>query len=400
MSRTAPSPSALTPQEILDHCTRDFDRIVSLRRRIHRRPERGLANPETQSLILDELKAIGLTATKGKGKCTWVTADIRGTAAGPARCVLLRADMDALPLTETNETDYVSEVEGVMHACGHDGHVAMLLGAARVLYDNRERFAGTVRLMFQPGEEGAGGARVMIEEGALDNVDAAFAMHLQPSDPPNMMAWRDGPVLAADDSFFVTFAGAGGHASTPHDANDPIPAIGPFVDGLSHAAARETDPNDRVVFSVTRVQAGTGGNIIPHEVKCSGTIRSLSPTGRERAHAQLSRIAEGVAASHGLKVDVKLWMGYGPTINDRASVNRVVTAADALGLDLREMPGPYMGAEDFSYVLGKIPGAMVFLGCGTKDGGPLHSDRMQIDESVLPSGAALHVACALEFLAD
>lgn len=388
----------LTPQEILDHCTRDFDHIVSLRRRIHRRPERGLANPETQSLIVAELSALGVEPVTGPNKCTWVTADIQGSAGKSDTCVLLRADMDALPLHENNESDYVSEVEGVMHACGHDGHVAMLLGAARVLSRHRDRFAGTVRLMFQPGEEGYAGARVMIEEGVLDRVDAAFAMHLQPSDPVNMVAWRAGPVMAADDSFFVTFTGAGGHASTPHDANDPIPAIGPFVDGLSHLAARETDPNDRVVFSVTMVKAGTGGNIIPHEVQCRGTIRSLSKEGRERAHAQLKRVAEGVAASHGLAVEVKIWMGYAPTINDAASVARVVAAADALGLDAREMAGPYMGAEDFSYVLDAVPGAMVFLGCGTKGGGPLHSDRMRIDESVLPSGAALHVACALEFL--
>jgi amidohydrolase len=395
-----PDSSGLDAQEILDQCTREFDRIVGLRRRIHRNPERGLENPATQALIVEELKAIGMEPKSGSGKCTWVTADVRGSGKGSERCVVLRADTDALPLTENNDAEWVSEVDGVMHACGHDGHVAMLLGAARVLQNNRDRFSGTVRLMFQPGEEGYGGARVMLEEGALNDVDAAFAIHLQPSDPPNMVAWRSGPVLAADDTFFVKFTGAGGHASTPHDANDPIPAIGPFVDGLSHLAARETDPNDRVVFSVTMVKAGSGGNIIPHEVQCRGTIRSLSPEGRERAHAQLRRVAEGVASSHGLEVEVKLWLGYSPTINDATAVGHVVSAAKSLGLDAREMLSPYMGAEDFSYVLEKMPGAMVFLGCETADGGPLHSDRMKIDETVLPSGAALHVATALELLAD
>lgn len=394
------SSSLLTAQDILDQCTHDFDHLVELRRRIHRNPERGLENPDTQALILKELKALGIKSKKGRGKCTWVTADVRGEAAGHDRLVALRADMDALPLTEHNEAEWASGVEGVMHACGHDGHVAMLLGAARVLQHNRDRFAGTVRLLFQPGEEGYAGARVMIEEGALDGVDAAFALHLQPSDPPNMVGWRNGTILAADDTFFVTFTGAGGHASTPHAAIDPIPAIGPFVDGLSHVSARETDPNDRVVISVTMVKAGTGGNIIPHEAKCHGTIRSLSPGGRERAHAQLHRVADGVAASHGLKAEVGVWMGYSPTINDATAVGHVVNAAEKLGLDAREMASPYMGAEDFSYVLGQVPGAMVFLGCATEGGGPLHSDRMKIDETVLPTGAALHVASALEMLDD
>lgn len=386
-------------REIRDLCKREVDRLIDLRRRIHRRPERGLENPQTQALIVEELAALGIEYTKGPNKCTWVTADVRGTGAGSGDgCVLLRADMDALPLTEHNDADWASEVEGTMHACGHDGHVAMLLGAARVLQNNRDRFSGTVRLMFQPGEEGYAGAKVMIEEGAVDGVDAAFAIHLQPSDPPNVVAWRSGAVLAADDTFVVTFTGAGGHASTPHDANDPIPAIGPFVDGLSHAMARETDPNDRVVFSVTMVKAGTGGNIIPHEARCSGTIRSLSIVGRERARAQLRRVAEGVAASQGLQAKVKMWRGYAPTINDAAAAGQVVAAATSIGLEPREMPSAFMGAEDFSFVLEKVPGAMVFLGCATEDGGPLHSDRMKIDESVLPSGAALHIAYAMEVL--
>jgi hippurate hydrolase len=390
---------SLAAEEILARANAGAQRIVELRRRIHRRPERGLKNPETQRLIVEELERIGLRPRLGGTRCTWVTADIVGQAGAGSRCVALRADMDALPLTEHTGVEWASQIEGAMHACGHDGHVAMLLGAAEILQHHRDRFAGTVRLFFQPGEEGYGGAKIMIEEGALDGVDAAFALHLQPSDPCNLVAWRRGPILAADDSFVVTFKGAGGHASTPHAARDPIPAVGPFVDGLSHAAARETDPDDRVVFSVTVVRAGTAGNVIPHEATCIGTIRSITPAGRERASAQLERIARGVAASRGLEVAVESSFGYPPTINDADAVARVTKAAESLGLATAEMPSTFMGAEDFSYVLERVPGAMVFLGCAVEGGGPLHSDVMQVDERALPSGSALHAATALELLA-
>jgi hippurate hydrolase len=389
----------LAPEEILDRANAASQRIVELRRCIHRHPERGLHNPQTQRLIVEELERIGLRPRVGAADCTWVTADVVGDAGAGSRCVMLRADMDALPLTEHTGVEWASRVEGAMHACGHDGHVAMLLGAADILQHYRDRFMGTVRLFFQPGEEGYAGAKVMIEEGALDGVDAAFALHLQPSDPSDVVAWRRGSILAADDSFIVTFKGAGGHASTPHAARDPIPALGGFVDGLSHAAARETDPNDRVVFSVTMVRAGTAGNVIPHEATCVGTIRSITPLGRERARDQLERVARGVASSRGLEVVVETAFGYPPTINDADMVARVTKAAESLGLATAEMPSTFMGAEDFSYVLEKVPGAMVFLGCAVEGGGPLHSDLMQIDERALASGSALHVATALELLA-
>ena len=390
----------LTRETIEREAARVHSRVVELRRAIHREPELGLATPKTQALILGELARIGIDSVFSGTGCSSVWVDIEGAAVsveGPRR-VALRADMDALPLTEHAEVDWASRDAGKMHACGHDGHVAMLLGAAEILHTNREAFAGTVRLLFQPGEEGYGGAKIMIREGALDDIDAAFALHLEPSREPNLVALRRGTMLAAFDNFLVTFKGRGGHASTPFAAQDPIPAIGPFVDGLSHVAARETDPDDRVVLSVTRVAAGTTDNVIPPTAECLGTIRSLTAAGRARARERLRRVAEGVAASRGLEVEVELREGYPPTMNEPEIVDRVMRAAGRLELAIEDMHSPFMGAEDFSYVLERIPGAMAFLGCKVSDGGPLHSDLMKIDERVLETGTAMHVAVALELL--
>ena len=378
------------------------ERLIALRREIHRHPELGLTTPRTQEIIVRELERTdGVEGIATGDDCTWVTAEIRGGAAGAGtRRVALRADMDALPLTETGDDEWVSELDGRMHACGHDGHVAMLLGAASVLAGSRDHFSGTVRLLFQPGEEGFGGAPVMIDAGAVDDVDAAFAIHLQPMARPHRVLYRNGAMLAAFDDFTVTFLGAGGHASSPHTTRDPIPAIGPLVDTLSHVVARETDPDDRVVFSVTKVVAGTKENVIPHSAECLGTVRSLSKQGRELALERLRRVADGIALARGLDVRVEIRPGYPPTINRAGAVADVVVAARSLGLTEREMASTFMGAEDFSYMLDRVPGAMVFLGCGVPGGGPLHSDRMRIDEDVLPTGAALHAAVALQMLSD
>jgi amidohydrolase len=277
--------------------------------------------------------------------------------------------------------------------------VAMLLGAAELLAARRDGFAGTVRLLFQPGEEGYGGARIMIEEGALDGVDAAFAIHVDSSTPVGVLALRTGAIMASTDEFEVTFEGAGGHASMPHFTRDPIPAIGPFVDGLSHVAARETDPDDRAVFSVTKVAAGSAFNVVPPTAELCGTFRCLSPGRRVRAREQVRRVAEGVAAARGVGVSMHFHEGYPPTVNHDAPVQTIAAVAEDLGLRVHWMPSPMMGAEDFSYILEKVPGAIVFLGVRVPDGGPLHSDLMKLDESAMPSGAALHAAVAQALLA-
>jgi len=391
--------SGARADELREHAARLRDRLVSVRRAIHENPELGLDTPLTQQRIAAELDRIGVRTRTAGTRCTSIVADIEGTAgSGDARCVALRADMDALPVQERTGVEYASKVDGRMHACGHDAHVAMLLGAAELLQARRDRFHGRVRLLFQPGEEGYGGAKVMIEEGALAGVERAFAIHLDPSRKAHTIAYRSGPVLAAYDNFTVVFRGLGGHASTPHRARDPIPAIGPFVDGLSHVAARETDPDDRVVYSVTYVRAGTTDNVVPADATCIGTFRSLSPEARTRARERVRRVAEGVAASRGLEVSIELVEGYPPTRNHGDTVEAVAAAARALGLPEFRMPTPWMGAEDFAYMLEQVPGALVFLGARTEAGSPLHSDVMRIDEDVLVSGAALHALVALQAL--
>ena len=392
--------SQLTNEDIQAKVEAGRSHVVEIRRALHREPELGLSTPKTQARIVEELERIGIAEIRLGTACTSVVAEIRGEAGAGDRCIALRADMDALPLTEHADQPWVSRHEGRMHACGHDAHVAMLIGAAEVLHAERDKFAGTVRLLFQPGEEGYGGAVHMIDEGALNGVDRAFAIHVEPGRAPHVVAWCAGTILAAFDNFSVTFRGAGGHASTPHLAKDPIPAIGPFVDGLSHVAAREIDPYDRAVLSVTKVSAGTTDNVIPPTACCVGTIRSLGKKGRERARAALVRVAQGVAASRGLEVDVDLVEGYPPTINDADAVASVVATSRAMGLVDEQMIGPFMGAEDFSYVLDRVPGAFVFLGSRVADGGPLHSDLMKLDEDVLATGSALHVAVALRMLSD
>lgn len=377
------------------------DRLVATRRRIHAFPELGLTLPRTQQTVIDELTRIGVNSMHlGKGLSS-VVAEITGTAASssPLRTVALRADMDALPLREHNDLDFASTNHGCMHACGHDAHVSMLIGAAEILAARRADFAGTVRLLFQPGEEGYGGARIMIDEGALDGVDAVFGLHVEPSTPTGTLCLRKGTIMASADVFAVTFKGAGGHASMPHHARDPIPAIGPFVDGLSHVVARETDPDDRIVLSVTQVNAGTTNNIIPPTAECGGTIRALTAKRRAEAHEQVRRVAHGVAAARGIDAEVGFLHGYPPTVNHDGPVDLFAATGEKMGLRVVHLPSPVMGAEDFSYMLETVPGAFAFIGARAEGGGPLHSDLMRLDEAVMPRGAALHAAMAISFLA-
>jgi hippurate hydrolase len=376
--------------------------VVELRRRLHRQPELGLVLPETQKAVLESLSSLDLELHTG-GATSAVVAVLRGARAG--RTLLLRADMDALPLQEETALPFRSERDGAMHACGHDAHVAMLAGAARLLARRREELAGTLKFLFQPGEEGYAGARVLIEEGLLEGeprVEAAFAIHVDSSLAAGCVATRPGPLLAAGDVFSIDLVGKGGHAAQPHLARDPIPAACEIVTALQAVVTRQMYAFDPVIVSVTRIQAGSAANVIPERANLLGTIRSVSERARRQVRERLERAVRGIAAAHGLEVEVHILPGYPVTVNHAEfTAFAKDVARDLLGGErVVSLEAPIMGAEDFSYLLQRVPGALVFLGARPEggDGAPLHSNRMRLDEAALADGVALHAAVALRYL--
>ena len=411
-SVTVPSdsrePRALDPGELLAEAGDLLDDVVALRRDLHRRPELGLDLPRTQARVLEALDGLPLTIRKGEGQSS-IVADLDGGRPGPT--VLLRGDMDALPMPEDTGLDFASEVDGVMHACGHDAHTAMLVGAARLLADRRSDVAGRVRFLFQPGEEGHGGAAIALREGVLDATDGgeavswAFAIHQTPSIPSGMVATRGGPIMASADEMHVTVQGRGGHASMPHHANDPIPVACEIVQALQTWVTRRVDVFTPAVVTVARIGAGTTTNVIPESARLDGTIRTVDRRVRDEAHAAVRRIAEHVAAAHDMRAEVEIVDGYPVTVNDGGVADEVLGTARWLvgdGLALA-MPAPVMGAEDFSYVTEKVPGAMAFLGTRPdgvrpQDVAPNHSNRMVLDEGAMATGVALYAAAALRRL--
>lgn len=380
-------------------------RTIALRRAIHRRPEQGLQLPQTQAAVLAELADLPMQVQAGTS-CTSVVGVIEGARPGPT--VLLRGDMDALPLTEQSGVPFTSEVDGTMHACGHDTHVAMLASAARLLAVRRAELAGRVLLMFQPGEEGHHGARHMIDDGLLDAAgvpERALALHVTSTVGCGMVQTRPGAIMASSDVLLVTVTGRGGHASAPHTALDPVPAAAAMVGALQTMVTRTVNLFDPAVLTVARITAGTTFNIIPETAELEGTIRTLSEATRTRVHEEVRRVCEHVAAAHGCTAEVEIVPGYPVTKNDEEVAPQVVDLARrVLGAKHAEpMLDPMMGAEDFSYVLERVPGAMAFLGACPPDADPdvapaNHSSRVVFDEAALVHGVALYAAFALDAL--
>jgi amidohydrolase len=387
---------------LLDEARKLLDDTLDLRRRIHRRPEIGLDLPRTQETVLRAIDDLGLDVRTGR-RTTSVVATLEGARPGPT--VLLRGDMDALPLQEDTGLDFASEVDGAMHACGHDAHVAMLVGAARLLAARRDTLAGRVVFMFQPGEEGYHGARVMIEEGLLDGdraPSAAFALHVGHRHPAGVVATRGGAAMASGDTLRVVVRGEGGHASAPHECLDPVPIACEMVQAFQTVITRRVNVFDPAVLTVARIEAGTTRNIIPDTATLLGTVRTVSEATRARVLEAVRRVAEGIAAAHGAAVTVELTPGYPVTVNDAGFAGFVLDVArDLLGPErARAMDHPIMGSEDFSYVLARVPGAMAFLGTRPEAGPayPNHSPRMRVHEPALATGIAMHVAVALRAL--
>jgi amidohydrolase len=381
--------------------------LVELRRAIHREPELGLDLPRTQEKVLAALDGLPLDIRLGESLSS-VTAVLRG--ARPGETVLLRGDMDALPVAERTGLPYSSRVDGVMHACGHDLHTAMLAGAARVLSARREGLAGNIIFMFQPGEEGAGGAATMIAEGVLDAAGArpvaAFGLHVVSALlPPGMFSTRAGTMMAAADTLEVTVRGRGGHGSQPHQAADPVQGACEIVTALQAMVTRRFDIFDPVVITVGSFHAGTASNVIPDEARLSATVRSFSPGARARVREESLRVVHGIAGAHGLSATAEFIDPFPMTVNDAAEVAFAERAVTGLFGDGRFLttPFPVAGSEDFSLVLDLVPGAFIFLGAAPPQADPAtapfnHSAEAVFDDAVLADGTTLLAELALRRL--
>ena len=387
------------------------DELTSLRRRLHQVPELGNELPVTQHLVLEALDGLDLEVSVGK-ELSSVVAVLRGRAVpggGPRPVVLLRGDMDALPVTEDLDLAYASTHAGLMHACGHDLHVAGLVGSARILHGLRDQLAGDVVFMFQPGEEGPGGADVMIREGLLDaagrRVDAAYALHVYSAEfPRGVWFGRPGPLMAAADEVRVRVIGEGGHGSAPFRSRDPIPAACEMVLALQSMVTRAFDVFDPVVVTVGRIAGGTKDNIIPDDAVFEATLRTLSEDNRAAVRERIERLVTGIAAAHGLGVEVDFTIGYPVTVNDPDEYAFATdTIVDMFGSDrYATMLEPEMGSEDFSFVAQQVPSAYVNLSvCPSEDWESApdnHSPRAEFDDALLPDAAALLAELALRRL--
>ncbi|MBG6189470.1 hippurate hydrolase [Arthrobacter sp. CAN_A212] len=403
---------------VLDDAQQLHDDLVRLRHRLHQEPEIGLTLPRTQEKVLQALDGLPYEVTLGTDT-TSVTAVLRGqgghgsaTAATDRPAVLLRGDMDALPVQEQTGVEYTSRFDGAMHACGHDLHTAMLAGAATLLAERQDQLAGDVVLMFQPGEEGFDGAGVMIREGVLEAAgrtpDAAYGLHVMSAQQANgRLATRPGTLMSASDGLHVTVHGAGGHGSAPHLAKDPVTAAAEMVTALQVMITRQFDMFDPVVVTVGVLRAGTKRNVIPESAVFEATVRTFSEANREKMQTVVPRLLEGIAAAHGLEVTVNYSTEYPLTITDDAETVRAESViADLFGSDrYSRMAQPLSGSEDFSRILAAVPGSFVFLSAVAPGADPLtsaynHSPYATFDDSVLADGAALYTQLALARIAE
>jgi hippurate hydrolase len=374
------------------------ERIVALRRDIHREPELGFDTEKTAGKVLAALDGLPLDIRTGVAE-NGVVATLKGEGEGPT--VGLRADMDALPIHEGTGLPFASQTDGKMHACGHDGHTSMLVGAAHALSGMRDRLSGNVKFFFQPAEEGGGGGKVMVEEGVADDVSSIFALHLWPGLPFGKVATKAGPIMAAADAFEMTVRGTGGHGAMPHLTADAIAMAAQIVTALQTVVSREVDPVEPAVLTVGEIGAGTAFNIIPETARLGGTVRTLNEDLRRTLPERIEQLARGVA--QGMRGDAELdyQFSYPVTKNDEDAARRALgVARDLFGeANTLELPNPSMGAEDFAYFLEKIPGAFIWLGVG-EDVSGLHTPTFAFDEEILPLGSALLTALALESLSE
>ncbi len=380
--------------------------VVADRRYLHQHPELGFQEENTARLVIERLRALHLDDLQTGIAKTGVIGILHG-GMGAGRCVLLRADMDALPITELNDVPYRSETPGVMHACGHDAHTAMLLGAVRVLAERRAEFAGTIKFLFQPSEEqGEGGAQPMIAAGVMENphVDAAFGIHVGSNIPVGKVAVLGGPVNAAADSAIVTIRGLGGHAARPQMAIDPIVIGAHCIVALQSLVSRKVNPLAPAVITVGTLHAGTVNNVIPEDAHFEATIRTFDPETRQLLAERIPAVVRGICTTFRATAEVEYQLGYPPLVNDMAMAALVKSVAlDVVGPERVMDSEPGMGAEDMSYFINAAPGAFYRLGVRNEATGKTyghHHPRFDVDEEALSTGVAMHAAVALRYLAQ
>ncbi len=378
-----------------------FDYTRSLRRDFHRHPELGFQEHRSAAIVARELRSFGLEVTEGVGQ-TGVVGVLRGASEGPT--VLVRADMDALPIQEETGAEYASENPGVMHACGHDGHMAMGLTVARLLAAHRDALRGTVKFVFQPAEEGLGGAEGMVNDGVLEGVDYALAMHLWNEKPVGWLGIADGPTMAAADRFQVRIVGKGGHGAQPQATEDPVLAASQVVTALQSIVSRHVDPLEAAVVSVTMFQAGTAFNIIPTDARLEGTIRTFAPEVTREVRTRFHRTVHGVAQAMGCRAEVALDLLTPAVINDPRVAALVRTAAtEALPDAVIDAHARTMGSEDMALMMYDIPGCYFFVGSNNPAKGldaPHHHPRFDFDEAALPRGVAVMSAAVVKVLEE
>jgi amidohydrolase len=383
-----------------DDISRDLARLdadlVAWRRDLHQHPELGFTEERTASIAADRTRALGLDVRTGVGK-TGVVADLVGERPGPT--LMLRADMDALPVQESGARDYASKIKGVMHACGHDAHVSALLGAATLLADRRDRIAGRVRFAFQPAEELAGGAVRMIEDGVLSGVDRVLGAHVLAGAPFGVIPVRSGPFMAAIDAFELTITGKAGHGGMPHLSVDPVLAAAHVVTALQSLVARETRPGEPVVVSITAIEGGNAPNVVVDQVFLRGTVRTFSAMDRERVLERLPALASAVCAGLRAKAEMRILYHAPVTTNAVEPVELVGRAVAATGRAMTFDPGPITASEDFSEFLNRVPGCFFGVGAGGPDAAPHHHHAFDVDERAIGLTAEIFVRATLETLA-
>ncbi|WP_425039133.1 M20 aminoacylase family protein [Primorskyibacter sp. S187A] len=361
------------------------DEMAGWRQHIHANPELGLECYQTAAFVVEQLRAFGVDEIHEGIATSGVVAVIKGQGDGPVTG--LRADMDALPMQEATGVPYASMHDGRMHACGHDGHTAMLLGAAKYLAETRN-FSGRVVLLFQPAEEVIGGGRIMVEEGVMDRfgIEEVYGLHTNPHMAEGDFETSEGPLMAAVDDFYIRLRGKGGHAAYPEDCIDPIPAASALVGALQTIVSRNVSTHDNAVLTVTQIHAGTAINIVPEQAFICGTMRTLTEEVRALTESRLRALVEGHAQAYGMELELQVDRGYPPTVNHPAQARLAASIAREVGGDVRDNVRAEMGAEDFSYMLEARPGAYLFIGQG--DGPGVHHPKFDFNDEIAPIGAS------------